>query len=347
MKRMGTLTVLVVLLATLAPLSVWAAPPVLNLPTYTVTADHGAWQPAGWTASFEIVFSGIGAGYTVVDGVAYPGWCLEDTGQENSDTVTLYSTYDAAIPLDALTYQDTAIPLVAGGDVAIGDPIPWAEINWLFNNKPTTGTQDEIRQDVQNALWLLLWGSATSLGTPSQQAIDLAAEARLHPDFEPDPNQADQVVAVLLYADGIGISDGREFQDSVIEIPLPPPAAVDLISFSASSGNGTIELTWETAAEIDNLGFNVYRAGSADGVRSRINSALIPSQAPGSAVGATYTFVDESASPGVTYYYWLEDVDIYGVATVHGPVSGQVAFMYRLLPARTRPAPTSTFQHSR
>jgi hypothetical protein len=345
MKRMGTLTVLVVLLATLAPLSVWAAPPVLNLPAYTVTANHGTWQPAGWPASFDIVFSGIGADYSVADGEDYLGWCLEANGQPNTSTVTLYSTYDAAMPLDALTYQDAAIPRVVSGEVAIGDPIPWAEVNWLLNNKPTAGSLEENRKDVQDALWLLLWGEAGGLGTPTATAIALADEAKLHPTFEPDPNLF-QVVAVLLYADGIGINN-RQFQDSIIELPLRPPTAVDLISFSASSGNGSVELAWETATELDNLGFNVYRAGSADGVRSRINSALIPSQAPGSAVGATYTFVDESASPGVTYYYWLEDVDIYGVATVHGPVSGQVEFLYRLLPARTRPAPTSNFLRSR
>lgn len=29
--------------------------------------------------------------------------------------------------------------------------------------------------------------------------------------------------------------------------------------------------------------------------------------------------------PGVIYFYWLEDVDIYGVKTRHGPVSATIA----------------------
>ena len=27
------------------------------------------------------------------------------------------------------------------------------------------------------------------------------------------------------------------------------------------------------------------------------------------------------ATPGVLYYYWLEDIDVYGTATRHGPVT--------------------------
>jgi hypothetical protein len=56
-------------------------------------------------------------------------------------------------------------------------------------------------------------------------------------------------------------------------------------------------------------------------------------------MGASYTFVDESVVAGVTYYYWLEDVDVFGLASVHGPISGKVAPLRRLLLARPRPAP--------
>jgi len=30
--------------------------------------------------------------------------------------------------------------------------------------------------------------------------------------------------------------------------------------------------------------------------------------------------VDETAEPGVLYYYWLEDVDLSMITTLHGPV---------------------------
>ncbi len=122
-------------------------------------------------------------------------------------------------------------------------------------------------------------------------------------------------------------------------INLPDaPLAVDLVSFTAAPQGNNVLLTWETATEFDNLGFHLYRAGAADGPRTRLTDRLIPSQDPGSPVGATYTFVDETAAPGSTYFYWLEDVDVYGVATPHGPVAAAVPSV-KVLPGRPRPAP--------
>ncbi|MBN1138557.1 MAG: hypothetical protein JXM73_18350 [Anaerolineae bacterium] len=99
------------------------------------------------------------------------------------------------------------------------------------------------------------------------------------------------------------------------------PDAVRLVSFTATPLVGAIRLDWETATEIDNLGFNLYRATSPDDEPVRLNDTLIPSQAPGSPVGARYTWLDRVMRSGVTYYYWLEDVDIYGFTTLHGPVN--------------------------
>ena len=116
------------------------------------------------------------------------------------------------------------------------------------------------------------------------------------------------------------------------------PTAVDLAAFDvAPQGNGAL-LTWETASEMDNLGFNIYRAESQAGQLVQINQYLIPSQNPGSTVGAAYSFLDESAAPGATYYYWLEDIDLSGTATKHGPVAARMA-VAKALPGRPRPAP--------
>jgi hypothetical protein len=99
------------------------------------------------------------------------------------------------------------------------------------------------------------------------------------------------------------------------------PLCVTLSSFTATPAGSSILIQWDSTTEIDNLGFNLYRANSEDGPREQLNENLIPSQAPGSSVGATYSFLDESVAPGTTTYYWLEDVDTRGISTVHGPVS--------------------------
>jgi hypothetical protein len=99
------------------------------------------------------------------------------------------------------------------------------------------------------------------------------------------------------------------------------PTAVTLASFTTTAVDGGVRLEWATASEIDLLGFHLYRAETPDGPQTRLNADLIPGQAPGSPAGSRYDFVDGAVSPGVTYWYWLEGVNIYGGATRYGPVS--------------------------
>lgn len=93
--------------------------------------------------------------------------------------------------------------------------------------------------------------------------------------------------------------------------------AITLSSFTAKAGkNGSITLTWETATEVDNAGFNLYRSKNEDGAYKKINDALIPAQG-NSVSGASYSFID---TPGKgVFYYKLEDVDAKGVSAIHGP----------------------------
>lgn len=101
---------------------------------------------------------------------------------------------------------------------------------------------------------------------------------------------------------------------------LTVPTAVELASFACIGHQGRVEVEWATAAEIDNAGFNLHRGLSKEGPFTRINRSLIPAR--GSAIeGATYRFNDEDVTAGITYYYCLEDVDVRGRGTMHGPVS--------------------------
>jgi len=92
----------------------------------------------------------------------------------------------------------------------------------------------------------------------------------------------------------------------------------------ARGGESSIAPEWETASEIDKLGFNLYRAESQFGRHSKLDAALIAAWLPGSLEDALYTWVDSTAVAGITYYYWLEDVDIYGYGTLHGPVQARL-----------------------
>jgi len=102
------------------------------------------------------------------------------------------------------------------------------------------------------------------------------------------------------------------------------PTAVNLKSFNAAAVQDSIRLTWETTNEVENLGFNIYRAESANGERIQVNSEQVASLEPGSPKGFSYVYSDSTAIQGVTYNYWLEDVDLYGKTTLHGPVTAKL-----------------------
>ena len=103
----------------------------------------------------------------------------------------------------------------------------------------------------------------------------------------------------------------------------PPNAPVVVIIqeyYVAFSVNHAL-IHWETASELDIIGFNVYRANNPQGERTQINSSLVPSQVSGIPIGAIYEITDENVEPGVTYYYWVEVVAV-GYEYMIGPESG-------------------------
>ena len=125
------------------------------------------------------------------------------------------------------------------------------------------------------------------------------------------------------------------------------PTAINLASLVANEGSGHIVLSWETATELDSLGFNLYRAESRSGPRVQANDELIPARNPGLPLGYSYTYVDEGVEVGVTYFYWVEEVDLEGRARLYGPVQAELTAKRRLLLARPRPLPQAAMLEAR
>ncbi len=121
-----------------------------------------------------------------------------------------------------------------------------------------------------------------------------------------------------LRAGGTGTTGGSACDVGAYEY-ASTPLAVTLANFAAQAMSDHILLTWETVSEINNSGFNLYRSASPAAPGELL--AFVPSQAPGSTQGASYSFDDTEVSAGQTWYYWLEDVDLNGATALHGPVS--------------------------
>jgi len=88
------------------------------------------------------------------------------------------------------------------------------------------------------------------------------------------------------------------------------PAAAEtaaVVSWSVEPAQSGILIRWTTNSEVDSLGFNLYRGLTHDLAQAaKLTRRTIPSQGSGSATGASYSYLDRTARPGKTYYYWLE-----------------------------------------
>jgi hypothetical protein len=142
--------------------------------------------------------------------------------------------------------------------------------------------------------------------------------------FPPDANHSVDTAANTATITGV-----QNFSHWTLGAPNAP-TAVKLASFTASERNGEVLLQWRTGYEARNLGYNLYR--EQDGQRVAITpslvagSALVAGRQTKLTAGSTYTWYDHGkqhsavSNPQAPVTYWLEDVDLNGTRTLHGPI---------------------------
>ena len=111
-----------------------------------------------------------------------------------------------------------------------------------------------------------------------------------------------------------------EYQNNpeLIDSPLP----INLISFNIISKPNANLIEWETSSEINNRGFNIYKAYSKVNKEVHkldffnINQSLIPG-AGSSSEPHKYQFLDTQVQDQYYYWYYLEDISYNGTITRH------------------------------
>lgn len=141
--------------------------------------------------------------------------------------------------------------------------------------------------------------------------------------MEPRPGTAEYEAGTSGSSSGFNYDTGYGLIDA--NNSFPSPLYVELLSFAATAeGPGLpVLLTWETVAEIDNVGFHVYRAISTSPGYwergERLTNHLIAAEGDPTS-GASYELIDTlPVADGEVRAYLLEDIDTSGVATLHGP----------------------------
>jgi hypothetical protein len=126
---------------------------------------------------------------------------------------------------------------------------------------------------------------------------------------------------------------------------------VTLSYFEARYVDNVVILRWITESEINNLGFEVYRAESKDGPFKKIN----PHRIEGAGTTASqhkYEYIDDTAVTGNQYFYYIENIDFSGekeqsetIQAMSGPFGKEKPRMSRKLSVLSQPVEFQVFQN--
>jgi len=106
---------------------------------------------------------------------------------------------------------------------------------------------------------------------------------------------------------------------ALAETPENLPGSILLSAFYSFPQDAWLQVTWETALEVNVQGFNLYRRPNPDEAWVQVNDQLIQAANLGGFGNVNYTWLDTGAQPGAFYEYMLEEVDSSGRMHQYGP----------------------------
>lgn len=311
--------------------------------TFTCTLNSGQTLAVGAVVNFPLVVkvnAGTASGTTITNSPSVSSSVSDPNTANNTATVTTLvaspTQADVSInktaspnPVDQgtnLTYTLTvynAGPAIAQ-NVVLSDPIP-AQVTY-------TSSSTTVGSCAYTASTTTVSCNLGNMSVGDTIVVTINVNAATYSSSTLSTNTA----TVSASTSDPNLSNNTSSYTTTIQAST----AVDISSFNAySQADGTVRLVWHTQEESRNLGFHVYRE---DGLgRHRVDAALIAGSAlllRGSQpqhAAKTYAAIDSQPAPDATY--WLEDLDINGTKTLHGPV-------YVEAPETERPASQSVVQ---
>ena len=162
----------------------------------------------------------------------------------------------------------------------------------------------------------------------------------------------DQLLSVEDFGDGFGsITDVQIAPDNTLfvattnaiyRIQGDTALPVELTTFSGRVTQDGVLLQWQTRSETNNLGFSVYRSTAKGRNYGRITPTLISGHGTDS-TPHNYSFLDETAEAGQTYWYLIEDVDLAGVTERSDPI--QVVYSHEAALLEAFPTEFALYQN--
>jgi uncharacterized repeat protein (TIGR01451 family) len=321
--------------------------------------------PAGWSCATPGVGSGgtitctiasLASGATAtfspqvqVNTATAPGTTLNITSTISTTTTETISSNNSASTSNLVTARTNADVSIVKTDSP--DPVGAGQLVTyrltVTNNGPAVATNVTINEPLPASV--ALFSATPSIGTcggTTTIACSLGTLAVGNSQFVDLIVQANNTGVVTNTAtvsrtetDPVSSNDSSTATTTVLAVTL-----VRLRDFTVTQEREKALITWHTSFESDNLGFNIWR--ESGGQRVKVNKSLIAGSALISkhhdddherGPSHTYRFRDKLDSPNAFVQYWLEDVDIAGHHTMHGPVSPVAGAVSQ--PANTTPLP--------
>jgi len=112
--------------------------------------------------------------------------------------------------------------------------------------------------------------------------------------------------------------------------------SIQITEFTASYNPETMSIMihWMSAGEIDDSGFDIYRAYSENGHYTKINNSVVMNREEG-----IYRFIDQTTEAGFTYYYKLLITNNLGNQKEFGPVMITIPFPDKFQLSQNYPNP--------
>lgn len=313
----------------------------------TITCTDGSSLAVNASAAFTLVLQ--------VNAATASGTSIADTATAMASNIVpglTTNTATATVSVASATSADMAIVKTAtpASTVPEGDSLVYTLT--VTNNGPATATNVTVSDPLPTSVTFLsvssTVGSCSQAGGTVTCQLGTMANAATATVSIITMTAAPGVVAntATVSADQTDPTSGNN--SSTQTETITSPTKIQLRSFNAYIGSGKIGtgrvvLLWKTGGESHNLGFNVYR--EQEGQRIRVNPSLIA----GSALrmsgalpkhsGKSYAWIDSYASAG-SGAYWLEDVEVNGTRSMHGPVSAE-AFASTAAQDEIRSAPSA------
>jgi hypothetical protein len=158
--------------------------------------------------------------------------------------------------------------------------------------------------------WPSPGGSATLKVTDGTDTVDVRIDSDTDLDDNPEPVWPVDIIGLgSQFSSGTTVlDDGYQILPRYYATDILPPGTipVELTSFTASVVDGNVSLSWSTATEVNNNGFEIQR--SSEGQFYTIGFV----QGSGTTTqGQSYSYVDKNLAPGI-YSYRLKQLDYDG-----------------------------------